>query len=352
MAKKCRIAGFLAVFAFCAVSAPSEDTAPAFSSIPSQIGGISVPQSEYVQKQIEKYIEQFSKPFGKQQLYNILDDGEAYRLYVRRELKKRAMPAALEYLPVVESEYNPLAVSRSGARGLWQFMDNSIKGLLRKTPYIDERFDPWKSTDAALTKLQENYRQFKDWPLAIAAYNCGAGAMKKILSKSKQKTFWYIAENSLLRDQSVQYVPKLLAIALLAENGSAYGLELPEITVSTRYAEFDYVTTAEEISLARLSSELKMEPSILQKLNPSLLKNATPPDEKYELRLPSGMKQSALIALAQITARSEGTVHTVQKGETLWSISRKYGISVKELRDKNGLAEDEPLKTGKKLYIK
>ena len=268
------------------------------------------------------------------------------------------MPPALEYLPVVESEYKPMAVSRSGAKGLWQFMDNSIEGLLKKNDFIDERYDPWKSTDAALKKLQDNYRQFKDWPLAIAAYNCGAGAMKKILSKAKVKTFWFIAENGLLRDQSVQYVPKLLAIAELSDNAGTYKIELPKITASSRYADFDYITTNTQIPLDRLSSELKMEPSILKKLNSALLTASTPPDEKYELRLPSGMKKSAEIAIAEITkqtaqrTQTAQTIHVVQKGETLWSISQKYGVSVKEIQKKNNLREGSPLETGKKLYIK
>ncbi len=334
----------------------------------SLIGGIKIADSPYAQKQIQKYIKQYTTAFGKQQLYDILDNGELYRLYVRQELKKRGMPTALEYLPVVESEYKPMAVSKSGAKGLWQFMDNSIEGLLKKNDFIDERYDPWKSTDAALKKLQDNYRQFKDWPLAIAAYNCGAGAMKKILSGVKEKTFWFIAENGLLRDQSVQYVPKLLAIAELSDNSSTYKIELPKITSSNRNADFDYITTDTQIALNRLSSELKMEPSILKKLNSALLTFATPPKEKYELRLPSGMKKSAEIAIAEITKpaktdKPEQTVpaqktptaprivHIVQKGETLWSISKKYGVTVKEIQQKNNLTEGSPLQTGKKLYI-
>ncbi len=335
----------------------------------SLIGGIKIADSPYAQKQIQKYIKQYTTAFGKQQLYDILDNGELYRLYVRQELKKRGMPAALEYLPVVESEYKPMAVSKSGAKGLWQFMDNSIEGLLKKNDFIDERYDPWKSTDAALKKLQDNYRQFKDWPLAIAAYNCGAGAMKKILSAAKEKTFWFIAENGLLRDQSVQYVPKLLAIAELSDNSSTYEIELPKITSSNRCADFDYITTDTQIALNRLSSELKMEPSILKKLNSALLTSATPPKEKYELRLPSGMKKSAEIAIAEITKPTKADkpeqtvpaqktppapriVHIVQKGETLWSISKKYGVTVKEIQQKNNLTEGSPLQTGKKLYIK
>ncbi len=352
------------------LKSPQTQSAQAQSAQPAQqnpqfslIGGIKIADSPYAQKQIQKYIKQYTTAFGKQQLYDILDNGELYRLYVRQELKKRGMPAALEYLPVVESEYKPMAVSKSGAKGLWQFMDNSIEGLLKKNDFIDERYDPWKSTDAALKKLQDNYRQFKDWPLAIAAYNCGAGAMKKILSGAKEKTFWFIAENGLLRDQSVQYVPKLLAIAELSDNSSTYEIELPKITSSNRCADFDYITTDTQIALDRLSSELKMEPSILKKLNSALLTFATPPKEKYELRLPSGMKKSTEIAIAEITKPTKADkpaqktptapriVHIVQKGETLWSISKKYGVTVKEIQQKNNLTEGSPLQTGKKLYI-
>lgn len=207
----------------------------------------------------------------------------------------------MEYLPVVESDYNPKAVSKSGAKGMWQFMDNSISGLLKRNEYIDERFDPWKSTDAALKKLEENYRQFNDWPLAIAAYNCGAGAMKRILSGAPTKTFWYIAENGLLRDQSVQYIPKLLAICALTENENFYSVELPKIAEDFDFCEFDFVTTNGNFSLERLSSELKMNPEILERLNPALISGQTPPDSFYELRVPAGKKQTVLLALARIT---------------------------------------------------
>lgn len=326
-------------------------------SVTRWIGGIQVPLSQFAEDSIQKYITEYTTTFGKQQLCDILDGGELYRLYIRQELKKRSMPPALEYLPVVESDYNPKAVSRSGAKGLWQFMDNSIAGLLRKSEWVDERYDPWKSTDAALTKLQDNYKQFKDWPIAIAAYNCGAGAMNKILKSSKIKTFWYISQNGLLRDQSVQYVPKLLAICQLSTHGEYYNINLPEITSSTRYAEFDYIFTKEQIYLERLGQEMKMDPEILKKLNPALLKECTPPSSIYNLRLPAGMKESAQAAIDEITgnsrnnSNSKAIIHTIQKGETLWSISKKYGVSVDRIREQNSLQNDV-LSVGKTLYIR
>lgn len=261
------------------------------------IGGIKIPKTQYATLSIEKYLNNYKTPFGKKQLQKILTDSENYRFFVRNELKKRNLPPVLEYLPVVESEYKATAVSKSGAKGLWQFMDNSIKGLLKKNEYIDERFDPYLSTKAALTKLEANYKQFKDWPLAIAAYNCGSGAMQKILKDSEEKTFWYIAENALLRDQSVQYIPKLLAICKLAENHELY-----ELKREFYFFDFEYIETKDLFFLDRLSQELKMDFSILRELNPALIKNCTPPDEKYNLRIPLGKKESFLFAMSQINS--------------------------------------------------
>ena len=160
-------------------------------------------------------------------LYNVLEEGQQYRIYTRNQLEKRKMPAILEYLPLVESEYNPNAKSSSGAIGLWQFMTNSVKGLLEYNEYVDQRYDPWKSTDAALTKLNDNYKTFGDWLLAITAYNCGAGALSRAIKKAGSRDFWYLSQNGYLSEQAAGYVPKLLAIADVVENDRYYGVSFP-----------------------------------------------------------------------------------------------------------------------------
>lgn len=262
-------------------------------------GGIEIPNTKYAQNMIHDYIARYMTNFGKQNLYKILDEGEIYRLYVREQLKKRNMPALLEYLPVVESEYKATAKSRSGARGMWQFMENSMSPFLKKNEWFDERLDPWKSTDAALSKLQDNFRVFKDWPLAIAAYNCGAGAMKRALAKSKIKTFWYLAEHKMIPEESIHYVPKLLAITEISEHGDEYKVTLPVLNESLHSTPFDYVTTRTEFSLERLASEIRLDYEVLQKLNTALLKEKTPPFE-YKLRLPQNMKNSTEDAIIEI----------------------------------------------------
>ncbi|MCR5612367.1 MAG: lytic transglycosylase domain-containing protein, partial [Treponema sp.] len=115
-------------------------------------------------------------------LCRILEDSEHYRAYIRKRIKEMNLPPCLEYLPIIESGYKPTAKPANGtSMGIWQFMPNSVHPYMELSDYVDERRDPWLSTDGALKKLKENYKQFKDWPLALAAYNCGAGAVSRAL---------------------------------------------------------------------------------------------------------------------------------------------------------------------------
>ena len=263
-------------------------------------GGIAIPADSFAQNMLYDYISRYLSMVGRENLVKILDSGEAYRLYIRQKLKERNMPAALEYLPLVESEYKATAKSRSGARGLWQFMENSMSPFLKKNEWFDERLDPWKSTDAALSKLQDNYRMFGDWTLAIAAYNCGAGALSRALKKSPVKTFWYLSEHKLLSTETIHYVPKLLAICEIVAHQKEYKISLPETSTFRHFADFDYLSVHRQISLERLASELRLDYDTLKKLNTALLHEKTPPASEYNIRLPQGMAASAREALKEI----------------------------------------------------
>ena len=262
-------------------------------------GGIAVPETEYAQNQVRKFIAQYLTKRGSENLSEILKNAENYRLFIRKELEKRKMPKALEYLPVVESEYKISAKSRSGALGMWQFMENSISPFMEKNEWIDERLDPWISTKAALSKLQDNSKMVNDWAIAVAAYNCGAGAMRKILASAEEKSFWFIAEKGLLRDESVNYIPKLIAITEISEHPERYNLFLPEISkyAGLYYDNFDYVELENQIDLHALSLELRLDFDELKKLNNSLVQDKTPPKnflagKRYKLRLPSGLSET------------------------------------------------------------
>ena len=267
------------------------------------------------------------------------------------------MPSVLEYLPVVESGYTTNARSRSGAVGLWQFMANSTKPFLVRNDFVDERLDPWKSTDAALAKLEENFNMFHDWLLAIAAYNCGSGAMARALAKNPGKDFWYLAEHKQLRDQTAQYVPKLLAVADAAENAAYYAVAIPSAKdekgepVNPRAGCFDYAETKGAISVKRLAHELKIDEDTLSSLNSALFRGITPPSSSWRIRVPEGMARSAQDAIAAIEPFRFQTRYTVHEGDSLWGIAKRFGTTVEALCDANNVKSNAVLRIGKILYI-
>ena len=307
--------------------------------------------------EVEKFRRQYLNEKWLKHLYNILESAMEYRLFVRKSVQDKNLPEILEYLPVVESNYKTSAKSKSGAIGMWQFMANSVYPFLVLDDFVDERLDPWKSTEAALKKLTENYNYFNDWLIAIAAYNCGVGAMNKILRKAEKKDFWYLVDKKLLPQQTADYVPKLIAIADLAINSEYYQIDLPnhneeyEMLINEKNGDFDYIIVEKAYSLKQLASEMRMDYETLKKLNPSFVRGMTYPVKKSEIRLPLGMKKSAEDAIAKLIPIDFPFKYTVEKGDSLWSISRKYKVSIQSLCDLNDIRENDILRIGKILYI-
>jgi len=243
----------------------------------------------------------------------ILENSIEYRAYVRKRLKESEMPSCLEYLPIIESDYKPTAKPPKGtSMGIWQFMPNSVSPYMELSEYVDERRDPWISTEGALKKLSENYRQFGDWLLALAAYNCGAGAVKRALEKAKVKTYTGLCEENLIPDHAKVYVKRFLALSDTIINAGYYGFErlseadyIEEIADGEYffYSDFDYVTVTCSIGLDVLAMELKMDYDILHSLNLSLVKGITPPDREYKIRLPKGMKAACTEAVVNLLTK-------------------------------------------------
>ena len=290
-------------------------------------------------------------------LRGILENAVEYRIYVRNCVSQRDVPLELEYLPVVESGYKTSVRSRSGAIGMWQFMANSVRPFLKLNEYVDERYDPWLSTQAGISKLQDNYRIFNDWLIAIAAYNCGNGAMTRSIKKAKTNDYWLINEKKAIPKQTAEYIPKLIAIADIATNPEKYSIDLPhhdkeyEELVQARDAAFDYVKVRKPYMMAAIARESGISEKTLKHLNPALTKGFTPPAAEYEIRLPLGSKESVENAIAKIRPIEFPFKYTVVKGDSLWSISRKFGVTVQALCDTNGIKENAILKIGKVLYI-
>lgn len=290
-------------------------------------------------------------------LYNILEGAVDYRVYVRKCVIERNVPRELEYLPVVESGYKTSVRSRSGAIGMWQFMANSVKPFLRLSEYIDERYDPWLSTNAGISKLQDNHKIFNDWLIAIASYNCGNGKMRKTIRKAGTSDYWELVEKKALPKQTAEYIPKLIAIADIAVNHEKYGVDLPlhdkeyEELVNEKDEIFDYVLVKNPYLISAIAKESGISEKTLKHLNPSLTKGFTPPALEYQLRLPLGEKERVESAISKVKPIEFPFQYKVEKGDSLWSISRKFGVTVQALCDTNGIKENAILRIGKILYV-
>ena len=307
--------------------------------------------------EVERFRQRFLSPKWTKLLHDCLENAMEYRLFVRQAIAEKGMPEILEYLPVVESNYKTSAKSKSGAIGMWQFMANSVYPFLTLNDYVDQRLDPWASTDAALKKLTDNYNYFGDWLIAIAAYNCGVGAMNRVLKKSEKKDFWYLVDNKLLPKQTAEYIPKLLAIADLAINAEYHQIDLPhhneefELLENEKNGHFDYISVSKAYSLTALANNLRMDTKTIKHLNPSYTMGFTHPSKESKIRLPLGMKSAAEEAIKQIEPIDFPIKYKVVSGDSLWSISRRYKTTVDAICELNNIKENAILKIGKILYI-
>jgi len=168
---------------------------------------------------------------------------------------------------------------------------------LKKNYWYDERFDPWKETDAALSKLADNYKMFGDWSFALAAYNMGAGAISRTIKEHPGKTYWNLAENGDIRSQTAMYVPKLLAVADIIENAEYYGLidigAIDKMIEGKAPEQYSYLRITGKISLSEITAVTGIDLETLIFLNPALLHECTPSKETYRLRLPYGSAKKA-----------------------------------------------------------
>ncbi len=289
-----------------------------------------------------------------------LDRSYQYRPYVERELIKAGLPKDLVWLAMVESQFHPSVTSRAGAVGMWQFMraTGSRYGL-RIDSYVDERRDWQKETHAAIAYLRDLTAMFNgEWPLAIASYNMGEGGISRAIAMNGgERDLWQLIEtppaSSHMKDETKKFYPKLLASIIVGSNPERYGFKRnpqpPE--------EIVRVPVKGSYSLSMLDKESGLPSGTLKRLNPELIRGATPPTGEYEVAVPAGASEKMLAALNTIyktpqkTMYASGATHTVHRGETPSGIARKYGVSVKELMDANGIRSASKLPVGKKLVI-
>jgi membrane-bound lytic murein transglycosylase D len=265
-------------------------------------------------------------------------------------LKQEGVPQDLIYLAQAESGFHPLAVSRVGARGIWQFMASRGRGYgLHHNMWVDDRQDPEKSTRAAARHLKDLYNQFGDWYLAMAAYNSGPGTVQAAVKRTGYADFWELYRRNVLPKETRNYVPIILAVTIMTKNPSQYGLN--EV-VMDHPADFDTVSIGYPVDLRLVAECVGSTSTELQDLNPSLLRLTTPREGKFELHLPAGTKDQYETAIASIPAdmRLWWRYHTVQSGDTLASLARNYHVTAKSITAANHLDSTE-LEADAKLVI-
>jgi len=270
-----------------------------------------------------------------------------YRDMMLPILKEEGVPQDLIYLAQAESGFHPLAVSRVGARGIWQFMGSRARGYgLHHNMYVDDRQNPEKSTRAAARHLKDLYNQFGDWYLAMAAYNSGPGTVQAAVKRTGYADFWELYRRNVLPRETRNYVPIILAVTIMTKNLSQYGFD--DVSMDGPL-KFDTVTINYPVDLRLVAQCIGATQTDIQELNPSLLRLTTPRDGKYDLHLPAGTKDQYQTAIASIPPemRLWWRYHTVREGDTLASLSRTYRVTVKSIVQANSLDGTELLADSK-----
>ena len=297
---------------------------------------------------VEKTIEYFTKGKGRKVFSIWLERSARYEKLIKNILKESGVPEELFYLAMIESGFRPNARSWAKAVGIWQFIYGTGRMYgLKASWWFDERHDPVKSTQAAASHLKDLYDRFGDWYLAMAGYNYSPRKIEKRLSKYGVDDYWDLPR---LPRETRNYVPTFIAAAMIAQNPEKYGFENIEYEP---VLEIDTVTVKECVDLNVVAQCVNSNFTEIKSLNPALLRWCTPPDrEEWVLNLPKGTREIFLGNYAKIpdNQKTSWARHIIRSGETLSLISRKYGVSINEIKRINHI-KGSLIRAGHSLVI-
>ncbi len=279
-----------------------------------------------------------------------LKRAQRYLPHIRQRFLAEGLPEDLIYLPFAESGFNPFAVSRAGACGVWQFMpQTAINNGLVVDSWVDERRDPYKSTEAAITYLKKLYAEFGDWPLALAAYNAGEGAVGRALKKTGSEDFFTLCETSTdLKQETKLYVPKFMALVKIARNLDKLGFE--PLDLDRRLTPPVRLRVKPGTDLLGLAKNMGMDWKAFREMNPSFRKQEAPPSRAVNVDVPGHLVAKAEEYLKRPVAPKKVDVasYRVRPGDTWWGVAKKHGVAVKDLQAANTVKK---LSVGQSLRI-
>ena len=299
-------------------------------------------------KQVDQYINYFQTK-GRKQFEIWLKRYVQYKDLILPILEEHELPEEFIYLAMIESGLNPKAYSKANASGMWQFIYATGKQYgLKRNWYLDERRDPVKATHAASRYLKDLYNLFDNWYLAIAAYNCGEGRVLRASKLHQTYDFWQL--KSLPRETR-NYIPYFLSAAIIAKTPDAYGFKIPK----AQPIRFEEVVLEKSADLAVLARVAGIKPKTIRDYNPELRQSATPAEGSYILKLPMGKKEGFLAAWNAIPENErfapQFVMHRVRYGESLWTISKKYSVSIHDLASVNKIRNRNKVRVGQKLKV-
>ncbi len=303
-------------------------------------------------EKVRYFINYFSGPVHKT-MRVWLERSTRYLPMMREVFAETGLPQDLVYLAMIESGFNNKALSRARASGPWQFMEGTgrMYGLTNDWWY-DERRDPEKATRAAARHLSDLYQMFDgDWYLAMAAYNAGAGKIRRAIERYDTRDFWELTHGSYLKDETKHYVPKMLAALMIAKNPERYGFTDLNYHEPLTYELVEVDTVTDLDIIARLAGS---DYETIKRLNPELKRWSTPPGQNgYQVRLPVGSAETFVEQYAQLPAnrRANFVAHKVVKGDTPAALARRYGVRTDDLLRFNKVRDARSLRVGQNLLI-
>jgi LysM repeat protein len=275
--------------------------------------------------------------------------------------RAKGLPEDLAFTAMIESGFNPTAVSRVGAKGMWQFMAPTARLYgLRVDRWVDERLDPEKSTVAAARYLNDLYVRYGSWELAQAAYNAGEVKIDKAIRGTGSTDFWDLSRSKYLKRETKDFVPAIQAAMVIGRDPSQYGFEPSPVGL----ADVERVTAPAGTDLRKLANTTGISFQTLRSLNPVLIRGITPPGRTWEVRVPGGSREVVTAAFtphrkvvtpvvaSAPSRRAAGTgIHVVRTRDTVSSIAKLYGVSTTDVVRWNNLENGDAIRPGDRLRV-
>ncbi len=345
---------------------PSQSATALVAEAPSRVPSYQIQQNEHVLR----FLEQFQTGYRRAVVERWLTRSGRYLPMILDVFRQKGLPEELVFTAMIESGFNPVAVSHAGAKGLWQFMAPTARRYgLRVDRWLDERLDPEKSTVAAANYLSDLYKIFGSWELVQAAYNAGEMKVLRAIQGTGTRDFWSLTRTRLLRDETKNFVPAIHAVTIIGQEPEQYGFTVrPEEPLS-----YEQITVPKATSLKHVAALSGIPFEELVRLNSELRLKQTPPDSPYHLKVPRGSGAALQAGLdreveTRKTASGSRTtdrgkrkiraagaapagVHVVRPLDTIGGIAKRYGVSVQQLTRWNDLERGARIFPGDRLRV-